>query len=245
MRGDELDAAGRVRRPATVLFLHGVLRCWQTFAPLYSGLALQRRVCGLDFPGHGRSDRWPGRYQVLDYIAAAAEFVRRHCPQPVVLYGHSLGAMVAAGVAAELGDPVRALVLEDPPLDTMSSRIRETWSQLLYGPGPFCGQLAAGRANWRASSRTSLPSIQRQAIRRGSATFATPLSFASSPLPGRCRSRRAQADCRSPVAGRIRLAAAGASAGPLLLLQADEAAGGMLVEEEVRASRRRRATSRW
>jgi pimeloyl-ACP methyl ester carboxylesterase len=62
---------------------------------------------------------------VTDYVDDLAHVVGSF-PDPVVLYGHSLGAMVAAAVAGRLPDKVRAIVLEDPPFHTMGDRIGET-----------------------------------------------------------------------------------------------------------------------
>lgn len=109
-----------------LLLLHGVLRRWQTFHPLWPHLASRWQLHGLDFPGHGVSDRLPGDYRVSDYVRVAAEFVSQQFSEPLVIYGHSLGAMVAAAVASQLGERIKAVILEDPPLDTMGSRIRQT-----------------------------------------------------------------------------------------------------------------------
>lgn len=109
-----------------VLLLHGVLRRWQTFHPLLPHLVSRWQLLGLDFPGHGASDRLPGDYRVSDYVRITADFVSQHLDEPPIIYGHSLGAMVAAAVASQLGQRVKAVVLEDPPLDTMGPRIRET-----------------------------------------------------------------------------------------------------------------------
>lgn len=65
-------------------------------------------------------------YRVAEYIRVTTEFVRQEFSEPLLIYGHSLGAMVAAGVAGQLAARVRAVVLEDPPLDTMGSRIQES-----------------------------------------------------------------------------------------------------------------------
>src|SRR5262245_2747813 len=94
---------------APLLLLHGVIRRWQTFLPLLPHLAGPWQVFGVDLPGHGKSDRLAGDYLVVDYVRVVVEFVRTHAQQPIVIYGHSLGAMVAAGAAAELGNRVRAV----------------------------------------------------------------------------------------------------------------------------------------
>lgn len=109
-----------------LLLLHGVLRRWQTFHPLLPHLVARYQLHGLDLPGHGASDRWSGHYRVSEYVQLASAFVREELPEPLLIYGHSLGAMVAAGIASELGEHVRAIVLEDPPLDTMGPQIRQS-----------------------------------------------------------------------------------------------------------------------
>ncbi|MDB5310978.1 MAG: acyl-CoA esterase [Gemmataceae bacterium] len=106
-------AEGPKNGPPLWLF-HGVGRRWQDFAPLLGSLSAQwtLRVC--DHRGHGRSSHAPGCYFVSEYIADAGELVR-DVPDPAVIVGHSLGALVALGVAASAPPSVRAIVLLDPP----------------------------------------------------------------------------------------------------------------------------------
>ena len=109
-----------------IVFLHGVGRAWQDFSSLGTALSERWHVHAIDFRGHGRSDRTPGRYLVTDYVRDVVTLVRDSICKPVILYGHSLGAMVAAGAAADLGSLVRGVVLEDPPFDTLGRKIRST-----------------------------------------------------------------------------------------------------------------------
>src|SRR5205823_9461468 len=78
----------------TILFLHGVTRNWRTFHNLLTGLHGEFGLSALDFRGHGNSDRAPGAYSVVDYVDDALAVLRK-AEAPVVIYGHSLGAMVA------------------------------------------------------------------------------------------------------------------------------------------------------
>ena len=80
----------------------------------------------MDFRGHGESARSEGRYRVVDYVEDAARFLEEEIGRPAAVYGHSLGAMVAAATAARAPGMVMAVVLEDPPFHTMGRRIRET-----------------------------------------------------------------------------------------------------------------------
>jgi pimeloyl-ACP methyl ester carboxylesterase len=106
-----------------LLCLHGVTRGWQSFMPLIPTLSLRRQVYALDQRGHGKSGRAQG-YFAIDYAPDALSLLQDAIKRPAVVYGHSLGAMVAAAVAAEAPDLVRSVILEDPPFDTMGARIR-------------------------------------------------------------------------------------------------------------------------
>lgn len=103
-----------------LLFLHGVGRCWQDFTSLLADLSSRWHVLAVDMRGHGRSDRTPGMYLVRDYVRDVLELCRQ-LDEPLVIYGHSLGAMVAGAVAAELGTRARGAILEDPPYALFSS----------------------------------------------------------------------------------------------------------------------------
>ncbi|HEY1599039.1 MAG TPA: alpha/beta hydrolase [Pirellulales bacterium] len=131
-------AAGPSAGPP-LLLLHGVARCWQDYITLIPTLGTRWQVMALDFRGHGRSSRATS-YRVVDYVRDAAAVVARNASEPVVVYGHSLGAMVAAAVAAELPGQVRAIVLEDPPFGTLGANIRQT---VYHGMFAAFGQLAA------------------------------------------------------------------------------------------------------
>ena len=109
-----------------LVLLHGVLRQWSDFVPIIPQLSLRWKVYGIDFRGHGKSSRTPGHYFVADYLPDAASFLSFQLREPAVVYGHSLGAMVALLMAAEMREHVKAVILEDPPFQTMGARIRET-----------------------------------------------------------------------------------------------------------------------
>jgi pimeloyl-ACP methyl ester carboxylesterase len=221
-----------------ILFLHGVLRRWQDFTPLYAGLSHRWPVCGLDFPGQGRSDRSPGHYLVTDFIAAATSFLETFSPQPqFVLYGHSLGAMVAAGVAVNLRTRIRAVILEDPPFDTMGSRMSQThWLSYFAAVQQIVrdSPLAIPALARELADIVTTDPLTGKKTRLGNVRDAVSIRFLASSLrdvdptvldsivAGRWLEGY---DWRETV-GRI--------TAPVLLLQADAVAGGMLVDDEAR-----------
>jgi pimeloyl-ACP methyl ester carboxylesterase len=89
------------------------------------------QVSAVDLPGHGGSDRSPGRYLVRDYLVELAAFVRQF-EEPVVIYGHSLGALLAGAVAAECPDRVRGIIAEDPPSPGFLDRVGESSYRPLF-----------------------------------------------------------------------------------------------------------------
>ena len=124
-------AVGPENGPPLVL-LHGVTRCWRDFVPLFPDLIERWQVFAPDHRGHGKSDRSAPHYRVADFATDAVALIEQHLPGPVVLLGHSLGALVAALVAAELPGRVRALILEDPPGSTLAGGIRQSRFHLQF-----------------------------------------------------------------------------------------------------------------
>lgn len=122
-----------------ILFLHGVTRCWQDFLTLMPSVALRWTPYAIDFRGHGRSDQ-AKRYHVIDHVEDALACLRQHFDEPVVIYGHSLGALVAAGLAAAAPERVRAVILEDPPAEPLLKNLRKTVFRTLFTLFQrFCG----------------------------------------------------------------------------------------------------------
>lgn len=118
---------------STLLLLHGVTRLLEDWQPVFARLDASWSIVACDHRGHGDSDR-ASSYLVMDYVEDCVDFLRNELASPVTLVGHSLGAMVAAAVSARIPEYVNALVLEDPPFESMGSRIAGTgWQHQFLG----------------------------------------------------------------------------------------------------------------
>ena len=104
--------------------LHGLTSNRQAWYPLLPKFASRWHVYVPDLRGHGTSGRAPDHhYANADYASDIIAFLK-HIGQPVVLMGHSLGAMVAIIVAAQYPEGVSALILLDPPLLTYTDNVQ-------------------------------------------------------------------------------------------------------------------------
>lgn len=220
----------------TLLLLHGVTRCGEDWQSLIAALATHWRVIAMDQRGHGNSSRGAG-YLVTDYVADAVRLVRDELASPLVIFGHSLGAMVAAGVAAELAQQVRGIVLEDPPFHTMGNRIAGTAWQ-----AQFIGMREAARRGGSideiadALAEIRLPSGDGSFNRLGKLRDRASLQWSA-----QCLSRL-DPELLSPVIEGRWLDGYDVSAVlsriccPTLLLQADPKAGGALTDADADAA---------
>ena len=100
----------------SLLLLHGVTSRWQSFLNVMPVFTQRWHVYAADLRGHGRSGHAAGRYGLMEYAADVIALLRHLGGGPTILVGHSLGSMIAIGVASEAPDLVRAVVLGDPPL---------------------------------------------------------------------------------------------------------------------------------
>jgi pimeloyl-ACP methyl ester carboxylesterase len=157
------------------------------------------------------------------------------------LYGHSLGAVVAAGVAAEVPQQVQGVVLEDPPFDTMGPRISQS-ALLSYFAGvqPFAESTLPVGALARQLAEIPLTTPGKA----GSIRLGDTRDMASLRFTARCL-QQLDRDVLSPIiAGRWLEgfdwgAALEKITCPALLLQADHSVGGMLTDDDAAEAERR------
>ena len=109
----------------TIVAFHGVSDNGASLADIATRWGEHWRVVLVDSLGHGLSPRFsPQQLQApfQSALQAAVEVVRAQASQSVggqvVVFGHSMGGAIAAGVARDHPQLVRAVVLEDPALLT-------------------------------------------------------------------------------------------------------------------------------
>ncbi len=216
----------------TLLLLHGVTRNHGDFAPLLDRLAGDWRLVAVDHRGHGGSGR-AARYLVTDYVADTVRLLHDDLREPVVILGHSLGGMVAAGVAAMLPELVRGLVLEDPPFQTMGTRIAgSAWQAQFHAMREIALRGGAIETLAEAIAAIELPRPDGSRVRLGDLRDAAAIRWSAACLAD------LDPEVLTPViAGRwldgydLATVAAGIEC-PVRLLQADPQAGGALADDE-------------
>jgi pimeloyl-ACP methyl ester carboxylesterase len=109
------DDSGASDAPAMV-FLHGLSMARTTWARFLPDLEERFRVVLLDQRGHGESSHAPGTYVLDTYVADTVALLTDVVRGPSVVVGHSLGGVIAHGIAQTRPDLVRSVLLEDPPL---------------------------------------------------------------------------------------------------------------------------------
>lgn len=128
----------------TVLIVHGLGEHIGRYAHIAAQLnAWGWSVVGYDQRGHGASEGARGalaqRDDLLRDLALVIDAVRAQNPGPLVLFGHSLGGLVAARFVAERLRAIDALVLSSPALDAGMNAFQKL---LLAVLGPLAPNLA-------------------------------------------------------------------------------------------------------
>lgn len=216
-----------------LVLLHGVARRGSDFAPLVPWLAPWRTIAW-DLRGHGASDRAAGQYRVVDYAADVVAWLRGADVPPAVLYGHSLGALVAAWAAAEVPDRVRAIVLEDPPGPGFLAHLDAT----PYGPMFEVMERLAGRGGSVAPLAAELAATRlgpaADAPRLADVRDAASIRFSAACLQHVDREVFAPLRAGRWLDARAWLGSLARVCCPALLLRGEVARGGMLPEAEAR-----------
>jgi len=105
--------AGGAGEPA-LLFLHGWCGDRSFFAPQFDYFSPSHRVVSVDLPGHGES-AVPEEYSIGALASRVAELAGDLRLSRSVVFGHSIGAMVALELSQFAPDLVGGVALIDPP----------------------------------------------------------------------------------------------------------------------------------
>jgi pimeloyl-ACP methyl ester carboxylesterase len=111
------------------LLLHGLFDRWEALRPIAEALSEPWYVSSFDMRGHGESGRVEGEYLPQCAVHDAADFLCARFDEPVVIFGHSAGGLVALACAAEHPARVRAVINGD--LFCSSTRL----ASLIQRPG--------------------------------------------------------------------------------------------------------------
>jgi pimeloyl-ACP methyl ester carboxylesterase len=128
----KINYAEGPKRDRPIVLLPGLARNWRDFLALIPSLAQSWHVYAVDLRGHGKSGRVPRGYHSKSYAADVSRLLQELVGEPAVIFGHSLGGMIAMHIAAAHPELVRAVILGDNILSQASL------SQGMY-PALFAG----------------------------------------------------------------------------------------------------------
>jgi pimeloyl-ACP methyl ester carboxylesterase len=133
---------GDARNRDVLLCVHGLTRSARDFEALARELCGQFRVVAPDLAGRGDSDRLadPKLYVVPQYVADMVTLIARIDAEAVNWLGTSLGGLVGIALAAQPGNPVKRLVLNDS--------------------GPLVARAALDRIGTYVGNAPSFPSLE-------------------------------------------------------------------------------------
>lgn len=108
------DYAGPHDKPP-ILCLHGLTRNARDFDFIAAALAQDYRVVCPDVVGRGRSDwlRDKALYAIPQYVSDMVTLIARLNVEKVDWVGTSMGGLIGMTLAAQLGSPIRRMVLND------------------------------------------------------------------------------------------------------------------------------------
>lgn len=94
-----------------LLLIHGVGMRAEAWTPQIAELSAGHRVIAVDMPGHGDSSPLSGQPLLPDYVAWAGRVIEALSLGPVSIAGHSMGALIAGGLAVERPELIRRVAL--------------------------------------------------------------------------------------------------------------------------------------
>ena len=106
-----IEVGPKDRAGEPLVLIHGVGLNARAWAPQIASLAATHRVFALDMPGHGASAPLPQGARLPDFVTWAARAILALNAGAVNVAGHSMGALIATGLAADYPELVRRVAV--------------------------------------------------------------------------------------------------------------------------------------
>ena len=106
-----IEVGPKDRAGEPLVLIHGVGLNARAWAPQIAALAATHRVFALDMPGHGASSPLSKGARLPDYVDWAARTILALTAGAVNVAGHSMGALIATGLAADYPELVRRVAM--------------------------------------------------------------------------------------------------------------------------------------
>jgi pimeloyl-ACP methyl ester carboxylesterase len=148
-----------------VLLLHGWTCDGADWSWQEPELEPRYRVLNLDQRGHGRSDAPRGSYRPQVLADDAAAFLEAVAPgQAAVVFGHSMGGIVASALAVRHPELVAGLVLVDPAYHAPDETLKQL-VDAIRGPSPAVSAAAIfGRSFYTPDTPDFLKAWHRRRV---------------------------------------------------------------------------------
>lgn len=221
-----------------LVLLHGGSARWQSWEEIIPNLARRWHVLAPDLRGHGRSSR-AASYRLRDYASDIAAFLQGVVKAPAVIFGHSLGGMIALCVAAQHAELARALIVGDSPLGikTRQDLVRDSrdrliaWRDLAGGHVPVDEVIEALKMSPMEVPGRDAPATMREVLGDDSGFF--PLMAESLYHNDPAMLTAVLNEFDTPDEERDLLALLPRIRCPVLLIQADPALDGLLTPDDL------------
>ena len=118
----EINYADSLGFGSPCLLLHGSLSRWQWFNPIIAELSKRLHLYAIDLRGHGKSGRVHNGYELKYFISDIKLFIEKHIQKKAIIFGHSIGGIIAMMLAAQHNEYVSAIIVGDAPLSINALR---------------------------------------------------------------------------------------------------------------------------
>jgi pimeloyl-ACP methyl ester carboxylesterase len=147
-------------RGKPIVLLHGWLGSWRYWVPVMDDLSSEFRTYALDLYGFGDSDKSGEHYDIDSYVGLLIAFMDKLGIWRAPLVGHTLGAAIAASMAAQHPDRVSKILAIGLPLgaDAINRKL------LSAGPNDALARLFWHRQRPYAEVEMSVPKIAKNAV---------------------------------------------------------------------------------